>query len=72
MVVRRMTRIWLARLLVCVALLTTMAGAASKVHVITFGKWTSAPWFTGSAADDKPRILKIRALLVDGRVKEHV
>jgi hypothetical protein len=53
-----------------------VAGAATKVHVITFGKWTSAQWFTGSAAgssaEDKPRILKIRGLFVDGRVKEYV
>jgi hypothetical protein len=53
-------------------LLTTAAGAVTKVHVITFGKWTSAQWFSGSAADDKPVIIKIRALAVDGRVKEYV
>jgi hypothetical protein len=66
----------LACLLVCELLLAAAAGAATKVHIITFGKWTSAQWFTGSAAgsaaDDKPRILKIRALMVDGRVKEYV
>jgi len=76
MIKRRITRTWAACLLVSAALLTPVAGAATRVHVITFGKWTSAQWFTGSAAgsaaDDKPRILKIRALLVDGRVKEYV
>ena len=58
---------WLA----CVYLLTAVAGAATKVHVITFGKWTSVQWFPGRM-DEKPLILKIRALVVDGRVKEFV
>jgi hypothetical protein len=35
------------------------------------GKWTSVQWFPGGA-DDKPLTLKIRALVVDGRVKEFV
>ena len=49
------------------------AGAAPKIHVITFGKWTSAQWFAGNGGeDDKPLTLKIRALLVDARVKEYV
>ena len=67
-----MVRTRIAGWLVCVLLFTGAAGAATKVHVITFGRWTSAQWFIGSAADDKPRILKIRALMVDGRVKEYM
>jgi len=59
-------------LFVSAVLLTTASGATTKVHVIAFGKWTSVHWFTGSATEDKPGILKIRALLVDGRVKEYV
>jgi hypothetical protein len=47
------------------------AAAAAKVHLITFGKWTTVPWFAGLGADDKPVTLKIRALFVDGRVKEY-
>ena len=47
------------------------AGAVAKVHVITFGKWTAALWFTGAAAESKPTSIKIRALIVDGRVKEY-
>ena len=58
-------------LLVCAIVLTTTADAATKVHVIAFGKWTSVQWLPGGA-DDKPLILKIRALVVDGRVKEYV
>jgi hypothetical protein len=51
----------------------TGAGAATKVHVITFGKWTSVPWFPGAGVEaEKPLALKIRALLVDGAVKEYV
>jgi hypothetical protein len=57
-------------LLVCAAVLSTVAQAATKVHVITFGKWTSVQWFTDSGTD-KPVSLKIRALVIDGRVKEY-
>ncbi|MGB6024210.1 MAG: hypothetical protein WA872_00065 [Candidatus Sulfotelmatobacter sp.] len=47
------------------------AGATTKSHVITFGKWTSVQWFPESgAADEKPLTLKVRPLLVDTRVKE--
>jgi hypothetical protein len=56
--------------LLCGALCAT-ASAVAKVHVITFGKWTSVPWHTGDA-DDKPIPLKVRALMVDGRVKEYM
>jgi hypothetical protein len=56
---------------VCAVLLTTAASAATKVHGITFGKGTSAQRFPGGM-EDKPLILKIRALVVDGRVKEYV
>ncbi len=63
--------IWILRLIVFIGLLTGAAMAATKVHVITFGKWTTVQWFPG-AADDKPLTIKIRALIVDGRVKEYV
>jgi len=63
-------------LLVGALLLATGAGAATKVHVIAFGKSTSVQWFPGSGAgsggEDKPLTIKIRALVVDGRVKEYV
>lgn len=52
-------------------LMTTIASAVTKPHVITFGKWTSVPWSPNTAAaDDKPLTLKVRPLLVDARVKE--
>ena len=57
--------------LLIVMALSITASAATKVHVIALGKWTSVQWFPGGA-DDKPLTLKIRALVVDGRVKEFV
>ena len=57
----------------CAVLCDVSAEAAAKVHVIAFGKWTTAQWFPGtSAEEEKPVPLKIRALVVDGRVKEYV
>lgn len=47
------------------------AGATAKVHVLTFGKWTTVQWCTGIESD-KPSTMKVRALMVDGRVKEYV
>jgi hypothetical protein len=52
-------------------LFSAVAGAVTKIHVIAFGKWTSAQWFP-TGVEEKPLILKIRPLLVDGRVKEYV
>lgn len=61
--------------LVCALLVafaaSSAAGAAAKVHVVTFGKWTAVSWRTGSTSDDKPVPIRIRALLVDGIVKEY-
>ena len=55
--------------LVVVAGLTARSGAATKVHVIAFGKWMSVQWLPDSAGNPLP--LKVRALVVDGRVKEY-
>ena len=46
--------------------------AAAKVHVIAFGKCTPILWSTGYGAAEKPRSEKVRALIVDGRIKEYV
>jgi hypothetical protein len=67
----RIVRASAVRLLVCVVIVSTAAAGAAKVHIISFGKWTSAQWFRDSGADIKPLTLKIRALLIDGRVKEY-
>ena len=66
----RIVRSGVASLLVGALWLATGAGAATKVHVIAFGKWTPVQWIAGSGAEDKPVTIKIRALVVDGRVKE--
>ncbi len=47
-------------------------GVAAKVHVIAFGKSTSVQWVAGFGAGEKPLTIKVRALIVDGRVKEYV
>jgi hypothetical protein len=43
--------------------------AASKSHVISFGKWTSAKW--PNATGQKLLDIKVRALFVDARLKEY-
>jgi hypothetical protein len=49
---------------------TTVHAALAKSHVITFGKVIPVTWF--SANDEtQPRILKVRPLLVDGRMREY-
>lgn len=52
-------------------LLNVAVAAPPKVHVITFSKWTSVQWFAGNQ-ESKPLTLKVRPILVDGRVKEYV
>ena len=55
----------------CIALycfLSATAAAASKPHVITFGKWTVVK--SSVALDESPPDLKVRPLYVDGRLKE--
>jgi hypothetical protein len=59
------------RSLLCAALLMTAANAATKIHVIAFGKWTAVQWIPGTG-DEKPQTIKVRALMVDGQVKEYV
>ena len=53
-------------------LLSTMAAAATKVHVIVYGKWMTVQSFVGSGSAEKPLVIKVRPLVVDGRVKEYV
>lgn len=52
---------------VLMAVLANSAEAAAKQHVLGFGKWISVSW---SAEAGKPLTLKIRALYVDGQLKE--
>ena len=63
----------LVAFLVCAAFLGEASSAAVKVHTISFGKTISVTWMAGSGLqDDKPQTIKVRALIVDGKVKEYV
>ena len=57
------------RISACVLLLSQLALAASKPHVVALGKWTSVKWFSGED-DSKAIDMKVRPLVVDGRTKE--
>jgi hypothetical protein len=59
-----------AMLFLLFAFLTSPCLAAPKAHVITFGKWTTVQWVSGSG-EEKPVALKVREFLVDGHVKEY-
>lgn len=50
---------------------TTVVAATPRTHVISFGKWMAVEWLGGDA-NSKPHVLKVRPILVDGRVKEYV
>jgi hypothetical protein len=58
--------------LVWAMLETATIGAVAKVHVIAFGKSTSVQWFARFGGEEKALTIKVRALIVDGRVKEYV
>jgi hypothetical protein len=47
--------------------LTNSARAASKPHIVSFGKWVPVVFYP---AGDKATNLKVRPVLVDGRIKE--
>jgi hypothetical protein len=67
------TRVLVVLPAVFVLLTYANGAAASKTHIITFGKWNTVPWVLDSGAHtvgDKPLNLKVRPLLVDARVKE--
>src|SRR5579864_3696224 len=69
---RRRLRFQFAVLLLLGMFFTRMAHSAAKTHVIAFGKWMTVSWDGGSGADGKAPTIRIRALIVDGRVKEYV
>jgi hypothetical protein len=66
--------IWILRSLIHTAVIllfavgiTNSARAASKPHIVSFGKWVSVAFYPSA---DKAASAKVRPLLVDGRVKE--
>ena len=70
---RQTLRTWPICVIIYLVLCSIAAGGAARVHVITFGKWTTVQWMPGTGAEnEKPLPLKIRALIVDARVKEYV
>jgi hypothetical protein len=62
-----MRHYWLV--LLSLVLLAEAAVAAPKAHLVSFGNWMPAKWFVG--ADESQAVdLKVRALYVDGRLRE--
>lgn len=49
-----------------------VADGAAKVHTVALGKWTTVQWTAATGNVEKPVPMKVRALIVDGRVKEYV
>jgi hypothetical protein len=54
---------------IVVCLVASFAMAAAKPKSITFGAWTKVPFFVGPR-EEKSIDIKIRTLLVDGKIKE--
>ena len=63
------TRFFFLTLTLIVAIAGGEARAIPKPHVITFGRWISAQW--PDASGKRLFDLKVRALIVDTRVKEY-
>lgn len=62
-------RMWAALLLICGQ--ANPLYSLSKPHVIAFGKWTTVSWSPlGGTAEEKPIALKVRPLVIDGRIRE--
>src|SRR5438552_17836974 len=57
------------RVLCSIIVLGGAAMAAAKPHVITFGKSTQVKWLAGTD-ENTPLGLKVRALYVDGKLRE--
>jgi hypothetical protein len=55
------------RVSLCCVIVSGMTLAASKPHVITFGKWTAVKLPSGESQSGD---LKVRPIFVDGRLKE--
>jgi hypothetical protein len=66
----RTLKFQMSAVLLLVTLLTQFASGTAKVHVIVWGKWMAVQWAGGG--EGKSATIKIRPLIVDGRVKEFV
>src|SRR5580700_1978850 len=69
---RRRLRFLFILLLLSAILPSEIASAAAKIHVVAFGKWMAVQWASNAGSGAKPITIKIRALVIDGRVKEYV
>lgn len=59
--------------LVWIAILDHDSQAATKIHVIAFGKAMPVQWDPGTGSENrKPLPMKLRPMMVDGRIKEYV
>src|SRR5271165_1119902 len=58
------------RILALILLMATVAGAASKTHVIAFGKPVAVKLYIGASAE-RTLDITIRPLYVDSRLKEY-
>jgi hypothetical protein len=66
-----LSTVFVSTILLSTIFFSTAAGAAAaKTHIITFGKTMPVKWFSPND-ETEPRILKVRPLLVDGRIKEY-
>ena len=69
----RISQYRLGALPLLIILTQASALAATKPHIITFGKWITVQCFPQSSTgdtNDKPLTLKVRPLLVDTHIKE--
>src|SRR5207245_729325 len=64
-------KFWMISFVVPTVFFSSAIEASPKIHLITFGKWMSVQWFVGDE-ENKALMLKVRPILVDGRVKEYV
>ena len=53
----------------CLLILLSAAPCLARQHQITWGKWLPVKWFVGPT-DDKVQPINVRALYVDGHVKD--
>jgi hypothetical protein len=60
---------WISSAIILLSILSNSVLAAPKAKVLTFGPWTKVPFFLGPQ-EQKSIEIKIRTLLVDGKIKE--
>lgn len=59
------------RRLILVLGLTISSAAVTKPHTVTFGKWMTVKWNTGTNETDVVE-LKVRPLYIDGHLREYI